>query len=253
MSLASVRGGSPAQVQVYIDDVPLSTASDAAANLALLPVRLFDRVEVTSGPMAGGSDDAAVGSIRLISPVRFDAPLRFRVSAGSFGTTSFSGAGGVGRGALSILAAGGRLASHGDYPYLDRGGTRFESSDDRVVRRTNNTFHQEDLLLRARAVTGNVQVETTGHGLWKNAGVPGTENLQTHHVRDRFRGGCRASPSAREVPTHRVAMAARPPQGNRRRRTSRTGSSRFIGRRISITTAIPTRRSDSAAPTREAV
>ena len=187
MSLASVRGGSPAQVQVYIDDVPLSTASDAAANLALLPVRLFDHVEVASGPLAGGSDDAAVGSIRLVSPARFDAPLRFRASAGSFGTTSFSGAGGLGRGALSILAAGGRLASRGDYPYLDRGGTRLESSDDRVVRRTNNAFHQEDLLLRARAVTGNVQVETTGHGLWKDAGVPGTENLQTRHVRDRFR------------------------------------------------------------------
>jgi iron complex outermembrane receptor protein len=187
MSLASVRGGSPAQVQIYIDDVPLSTASDAAANLALLPVRLFDRVEVTSGPLAGGSEDAAVGSIRLFSPARFDAPLRLRASAGSFGTTSFSAAGGVGHGAFSILAAGGRLASRGDYPYLDRGGTRLESSDDRIVRRSNNAFHQEDLLLRARAVTGNVQVETMGHGLWKDAGVPGTENLQTHHVRDRFR------------------------------------------------------------------
>ncbi len=187
MSLASVRGSSPSQVQIYIDDVPLSSASDAMANLALLPIRLFDRVEVASGPLSGGSDDAAAGSIRLISPTRFDAPLRFRASAGSFGTTSFSGAGGVAHDSLSLLAAGGRLSSRGDYPYLDRGGTRFESSDDRIVRRTNNAFHQEDLLLRALATAGNVQVETTGHGLWKDTGVPGTENLQTHHVRDRFR------------------------------------------------------------------
>jgi outer membrane receptor protein involved in Fe transport len=42
-------------------------------------------------------------------------------------------------------------------------------------------------LVRALATTGNVQIETTGHGLWKDTGVPGTENLQTHHVRDRFR------------------------------------------------------------------
>jgi iron complex outermembrane receptor protein len=187
MSLASVRGSSPSQVQIYIDDVPLSTASDAMANLALLPIRLFDRVEIASGPLSGGSDDAAAGSIRLVSPARFDAPLRFRASAGSFGTTSFSGAGGVAHGAFSFLAAGGRLSSRGDYPYLDRRGTRFESSDDRIVRRTNNAFHQEDLLVRALATTGNVQIETTGHGLWKDTGVPGTENLQTHHVRDRFR------------------------------------------------------------------
>jgi iron complex outermembrane recepter protein len=188
MSLASIRGSSPSQVQIYIDDVPLSTASDAVANLALLPVHLFESMEVASGPLTGGSQDAAAGSIRLNSPADLDAPLRFRVGAGSFGTMSFSGAGGGTRGPLSVLLAGGRLSSHGDYRYLDRGGTRWESSDDRVVRRANNAFRQDDLLLRARVLAHrNVQVETIGHGLWKDAGVPGTENLQTRDVHDRFR------------------------------------------------------------------
>lgn len=188
MSLASIRGSAPAQVQIYIDDVPLSTASDAVANLALLPVHLFESMEVASGPLAGGSQDAAAGSIRLNSPDDLDAPLRCRIGAGSFGTRSFSGAGGGSRGPLSALVAGGRLSSRGDYRYLDRGGTQWESSDDRMVRRANNSFRQDDLLLRVRvAAAKNVQVETIGHGLWKDAGIPGTENLQTTDVHDHFR------------------------------------------------------------------
>jgi len=183
MSLASVRGSSPSQVAVAIDDIPISTASDALANLSLLPVRLFDSVEIARGP---GDGDAA-GTIRLKTPERMEAPLRLRFGGGSFGTASLSGTGGVRRGPVSLFAAGGRLSSRGDYPYLDRGGTPYASRDDRIVRRRNNEFRQDDALVRAGyALARNVKVDYTGHGLWKDGGIPGTENLQTRRVHDRF-------------------------------------------------------------------
>lgn len=183
MTLASVRGSSPSQVAVTIDDIPLSTAVDALANLSLLPVRSFDTVEILRGPENG---DAA-GTIRLTTPVRLESPLRLRIGAGSFGTRSLSATGGGRRGPVSIFLAGGRLSSRGDYPYLDRGGTLFETGDDRIVRRSNNAFHQDDLLVRASvAPSGGIKADYTAHGLWKDGGIPGTENIQTLRVHDRF-------------------------------------------------------------------
>ena len=212
MSLASIRGSSPSQVQVYIDDVPLSAASDAVANLALLPAHLFDRVEVRSGPLAEDSQDAAAGSIHLVSPESFDVPLRFRFGVGSFGTSNLSALGGGRRGPLALLIAGGRLASRGNYTYVDRGGTTWESSDDRTVRRKNNAFRQEDLLVRMRALApGAIQFDYIGHALWKDAGVPGTENLQTRAVHDQFRRWMHSvsmGPRAVDAPTWNWKLSA---------------------------------------------
>lgn len=188
VTLASVRGSSPSQVQVAINDTPISTAPDALANLSLLPIRSFDHVELARGPLAVAGGPGAAGVIRLITPDEYEIPPRLRFSVGSFGTTSISATAGIARGSLSLLAAGGRLASEGDYKYLDRRGTPLNISDDEIVRRQNNAFHQEDLLIQARwNASRRVRIETLGHGLWKDAGIPGTESIQTENVHDRFR------------------------------------------------------------------
>lgn len=186
-SFASVRGSSPAEVRVFIDDIPLSNAVDGMANLALLPARLFESVEIGRGPLAD-RNGGGPGAIRLRTPDRFDEPIRLRAAAGSFGTRQFAGTAGAVRGPFSFFAAGGSLRSDGDYPYLDRGATPFEKSDDRIVRRRNNAFRQDDLLVRVRAVAGTGRsIDYTGQVLRKEGGIPGTETLQTRHVRDSFR------------------------------------------------------------------
>ncbi|MBN9424760.1 MAG: hypothetical protein BGO63_13070 [Candidatus Accumulibacter sp. 66-26] len=46
---ASIRGSAPSQVNIYIDGVPLNTASETAADLSTLPISNVERVEVYRG------------------------------------------------------------------------------------------------------------------------------------------------------------------------------------------------------------
>jgi iron complex outermembrane receptor protein len=186
VTLAAVRGTGPAQVQVFLDDTPISTAPDAVANLALIPLEQFSRLEVARGPTGLGSSGGAAGVLRLVADDRADIRPRLRMGIGSYGARSASGLWGLRRGGTSVLVVAGRTESKGDYPYRDRNGTPWEGSDDRTVRRSNNAFHQEDVLLQLRTRRGGWSIESTSHGLWKDAGLPGTENLQTRNVHDRF-------------------------------------------------------------------
>ncbi len=191
ISLVSIRGSAPSQVEVRIDDIPVSAAADGIANLGLLPAHLFSRVEVGRGPLASTDGGSGAGVIRLITPERLDLPLSVRVGAGSFGSRSLAAAGGLSRGRASLLLSGGTLASMGNYPYLDRRSTPYESADDRIVRRSNNALDQKDLLVRARwspaGRAGGLAVDYLLQGLWRDSGIPGTESRQTRNVHDRFR------------------------------------------------------------------
>ncbi len=210
-ALVSVRGSSPSHILVTIDDTPISSGPDGMTNLALLPAKLFDRIEVDRGPMASMSGGTSAGVVRLVSPSEPDGRPRLQVGVGSFGSRNVGASLGRSLNDFSVLLAGGWTESKGDYPYQDRKGTPWESIDDATVRRQNNAFHQEDLLLQLRwKIQTNFRIETIGHGVWKDAGIPGTENLQTERVHDRFRrwfqtvsaSGERAAPTEWKVVGH---------------------------------------------------
>lgn len=188
IQLASVRGSSPSQVEVRVDDAPISAGPDGMVDLSFLPARLFERAEIARGPGASEEAGLGLGVIRLRTRQDAGAPLHLRVGAGSFGASTLAAAGGLARGALAILVSGGVVASEGDYPYRDRNGTPYEGGDDRTVRRENNAFRQSDALVQGRYRAGErLAASYIGHGLWRDAGVPGTESMQTRNVRDRFR------------------------------------------------------------------
>lgn len=58
---ASIRGSAPSQVNVYIDGVPLNTASETAADLSTLPVSNVERVEVYRGVTPARFSGAPIG------------------------------------------------------------------------------------------------------------------------------------------------------------------------------------------------
>lgn len=209
VTLASLRGMSSAQVQVLLDDTPVSTAPDAAANLALIPTAQFSRLEVARGPLDLDYSCAASGVLRLVTDERADIRPKIRVGVGSFRSRAASAFWGLRRGGTSLLLAGGRTESRGDFPYRDRRGTPWEEGDDRTVRRENNAFHQGDALLQVRSRIGVVRIEGTGHGLWKDAGVPGTENIQTRNVHDRFRRWLQSLSLRMEGASARLRLSAR--------------------------------------------
>jgi hypothetical protein len=211
-TLASVRGSTPGQVRIFLDDVPLASASDGFINLALLPVTNLDHAEVLRGPQGealGGFPSA--GSIRLFTPPVLHTPPRIAFGAGSFSTQTVRGQWGATRGPLGFLVSGQYRSSGGAFPYLDRNGTLNNPEDDRVVDRTNNAFEDGALLWKTRVAPARaLEIGYTGQRTQRESGIPGTETLQTEHVRYRT-----------ERTRHQTTVSARP---------SLPGSWRSLGR-----------------------
>lgn len=83
---ATIRGSAPSQVNIYIDGVPLNTASETAADLSTLPVSNVERVEVYRGVTPARFSGAPIGgAINIVTKKPKD--LSGSVSAGvrSFG------------------------------------------------------------------------------------------------------------------------------------------------------------------------
>jgi iron complex outermembrane receptor protein len=195
-ALASIRGSAPGQVLVCLDGVPVASAGDGLVNLALLPASSLEHAEVFRGPQTasfGGPPSAGV--INLVSPESPSVPLRLSAGAGSFGTATAGGQWGGARDGVGGLLSAQYRRSRGNFSYLDRNGTLFRNtSDDRIVRRANNDFEDASLLWktfaqtpgRSRAAPGPAaRVEYVGQRFARAGGVPGTENIQTRHVRFR--------------------------------------------------------------------
>jgi outer membrane cobalamin receptor len=194
-SLASVRGSSSGQVVVCLDGTPVGTSGDGTVNLALLPLASLDRAEVYRGAQTHSFGTApAAGVINLVSPGALTAPLRLSLGMGSFGTSVAQGRWGGRSGAASMLLSGSVRQSHGDFSYLDRNGTIFaNSADDRIQRRTNNDFSDASLLWKGSYTPGgfrsaagsraDLRLDYTGQAFRRDGGVPGTESVQTRHVR----------------------------------------------------------------------
>lgn len=194
-STASLRGAGAGQVQVYWDDIPLMTGADPAFNLSLIPLTAIDRVEVfRSATPSDLSGPAGQGVIRLV-PVgpaggaerATEASLRGG-SFGTFGSRFLHHSRGP---SWDATLAYGSLESRGDFDYLDRHGTLENPEDDRVTKRRNNDFRQSDILFRLNKRLTEIlpeggEITLSTQRLNREAGVPGPENVQTQHVRDRY-------------------------------------------------------------------
>ncbi|THF61126.1 hypothetical protein E6C76_21285 [Pseudothauera nasutitermitis] len=117
---ASIRGAAPSQVNIYIDGVPLNTASETAADLSTLPIANVERIEVYRGTTPARFSGAPIGgAINIVTrkPTSFSGSI-------SGGRRSF---GGEQYGAsLNVPVLGGHLLvgldkdrSTGDFKYTD--------------------------------------------------------------------------------------------------------------------------------------
>lgn len=199
-SLAGVRGSSPGQVLVCIDGVPLASAGDGFVDLARLPASSFGQAEIYRGAqVASCGGPPAAGVINLVTPTAGAMPWRLTLSGGSFGTGVARGQWGGVRGPLAALFSGQLRRSRGDFRYLDRNGTLFgNNADDRMVRRANSDFRDAAFLGKGSWRIGSPpghddttgvpcvwRLDYTGQRFSRDGGVPGTESVQTRHVRFR--------------------------------------------------------------------
>ncbi len=145
----SIRGSATNQVLVYLDGVPLNTATWGAVDLALVPMSGFERIEVYRGqsPIAFGAS-ALGGIVSVVSRVPHASGASAQAGGGSFGTR-FAGAEATWAGTrMRVLGSVNHLASTGDFPYANDRGTAFVPGDDTTTRRQNNELAQTDALLR---------------------------------------------------------------------------------------------------------
>jgi len=183
-SVASVRGSTPGQVEVFLDGVPLRSGQWGIADLSELPIAGVERVEVFRGsaPVEFGASPIG-GMIHLVSSAP-DRPLvAAAVTGGDYetwrSTLSVAGPLGPAAGALSVS----HLTSDGDFEYLNRNGTPQNTSDDAVVRRRNNRLEQTNALLRLSTdAPGGWKLRLTDELLFKEHGIPGIENVPILHA-----------------------------------------------------------------------
>lgn len=177
-AMVSLRGFQGAMLRLSLDGTPIAASVDGRMRLDAIPLTQLDRIEVAR-------DDL---SLRLVSSEDVAIPLRLRIAGGSFGTFGVTASGVEALGPMRIAVGGGRLQTDGDYAYLDRRGTPFNGDDDRLVRRSNNAFRQDDGTLRATYdAGGGTRWSAWTQVLSRRGGVPGTESVQTKLVSDTFR------------------------------------------------------------------
>ena len=172
----SVRGSTPAQVQVFLDGVPLDRAAFDVVDLSDLPLGSLARVEVHRGGVPPSLGSGAVGGALHLRtrPPSAEPAHELSAGVGSFATRSLDAAR-----SARLLGVGYRLSLHyrgteGDFPYFDDGGTELNRSDDSTRLRGNNDSNAAAALLRAgRAEQGGKAWGVLGLVSARRRGAPG--------------------------------------------------------------------------------
>lgn len=146
----SLRGSTANQVSVYLDGVPLNSATGGGVDLGTLPLADVERIEIYRGmsPIAFGAS-AIGGVVSITTAVPTSNHAELELGGGSFGTAYAGARGAWTRGRVSVYGGLHALTSEGDFPYVDTQNTNLTSSDDQATRRRNNDLRQMDGMLRA--------------------------------------------------------------------------------------------------------
>jgi iron complex outermembrane receptor protein len=151
MATLSLRGSAPSQVAVYLDGVPMNSATWGAVDIGALPIADLDRIEVYRGMSPTSFGASAIGGI---------VSLTSRVPQGT-GVTAYGGGGSFGTGfggveaswatrRVRLLLTANYLGSRGDFVYYGANHTTVTTADDNPDKvRQNNALGQVDGLARA--------------------------------------------------------------------------------------------------------
>jgi iron complex outermembrane receptor protein len=181
-STVSVRGSRAGQVSIYLDGVPMTSASHSVVNLSDLPSTLLRRIEIYPmapldlGPVTPG------GAIDFVTPSEVRSQHVY-ASRGSFGSWSGLATAGGARDAWSGLLHVGAQGSRGDFVFLDDNGTPLNLADDENAYRQNNGYDAITALARgAWTPADNVRVSVRGNLFTKRQGMPGRGSIPALHA-----------------------------------------------------------------------
>lgn len=151
MATLSLRGSAANQVLVYVDGIPLNSATWGSVDIGALPIADLDRIEVYRGmsPTAFGAS-ALGGIVSLTSRTPRETGATAYAGGGAFGT-GFGGAqASWAARRVRLMLSANYLGSRGDFDYHGNNNTNLNPADDVPDRiRQNNAVHQLDGLARA--------------------------------------------------------------------------------------------------------
>ncbi|MCK4302776.1 MAG: TonB-dependent receptor, partial [Candidatus Eisenbacteria sp.] len=187
----SVRGMDPGEVEIFLDHVPLRTASQGMVDLSTIDLAQVESIEIyRSAPPADLGGEVAGAAVRLIT--RSGGPrhqLGLHSSAGSYGTWTLEAfASGSFKENRYILGAA-RFRTEGDFLYFNDNGTEHNATDDSWEHWTNGDVLRESLFTRLSRTFRSVGSFDWSSQFWhSDQGLPGTNHQPTHESRLWMRG-----------------------------------------------------------------
>jgi outer membrane cobalamin receptor len=184
-STVSIRGSTPSQVEVYLDNVLQNSANAGLVDLGSLPLDNVERIEIYRGfaPLQLGAGSIG-GAINLITrPVAGETTNTASVSYGSFDTRKITLYRSQGFDKLGYLVLFNYTESAGDFTFLDDNGTRFTTLDDKVSTRRNNDFRSFNINAKGEAILRGWQITLSDDVFIKDQGVPGQSSVQSETAR----------------------------------------------------------------------
>jgi iron complex outermembrane receptor protein len=180
-STVSIRGSTPNQVDIFLDNVRLNQANAGLVDLGDLPLDNLERIEIYRGfaPLQLGAGSIG-GAIKLVTrQVTSQVHNRASVSYGSFDTRKVSlyRSQSFAEHDLGYLALFNYTESDGDFDFLDDNGTRFNTRDDEVVTRTNNDFRSFNVSAKGDISLAHWTLTLSDDFFTKDQGVNGLSNL----------------------------------------------------------------------------
>ena len=175
----TIRGSEPDHTVLLVGDIPITGTDRGPVDLSLLPVTVFDRVEVYRGAGPAWLDQGQIGGIvRLIPRTSGAGQARAGVRWGSFG-------GYAGHADVSVPGArrGWMVAVEGrtrenDYAFFDDGATLSDPNDDRITRRRNARATQGHGFLQGHWQTERHRVDALALGVHADREEPGPGHRQ---------------------------------------------------------------------------
>jgi iron complex outermembrane receptor protein len=180
-STVSIRGSTPNQVEVYLDNVRLNQANIGLVDLGDLPLDNVERIEIYRGfaPLQLGAGSIG-GAVRLVTrQIAGETSNSVSASYGSFDTRKFTLYRSQGFDTLGYLVLFNYTGSDGDFAFLDDNGTPFNTFDDMVTTRKNNDFQSFNVNAKGEARLAGWTVTLSDDFFTKDQGVPGQSSLES--------------------------------------------------------------------------
>ncbi|HLD45410.1 MAG TPA: TonB-dependent receptor, partial [bacterium] len=136
----SIRGSTNAEVNVFLDGVPLDTASADGVGLGQIAATSLSRIEIfksTSPSELGGS---AIGGVINLSSKKAEPGLNQRYGFGFGSFMTYDGLAELSYGGVKndVVFGFDARRTDGDFMYQDNNGTPLNPADDQEVRRQNS-------------------------------------------------------------------------------------------------------------------